>query len=257
MQSLTFVIPAFGQSPYLEKCIQSLLAQTVTCPIYITTSTPSEWLLAIASKYGLEIFINPQSDSIADDWNFALANGGNNLITIAHQDDIYLNNYAENIIHYFQNNPDSVIAFSGMSELINEKRVNWNLRIVIKEIILCLSFFKGDTISKPVSYRTLLSFGCPVPCPAVTYNRALLEKFSFSKGFVVNLDWNAWVTLAKNNLKMGYIKKILVLHRIHIGAQTQKAIASKQRETEDAVIYQRFWPKWMVSLLLVFYRFGY
>jgi len=257
MQSLVFVIPAYGKSPYLELCIQSLLAQTVACSILITTSTPSEWLLTIAKKYNLEISVNPESNCIADDWNFALANGGVDLITIAHQDDIYLNDYAENIVKYFQKHPDSAIVFSGLSELINENRVNWNARIAIKKIILCASFLNVDTITKPISYRTLLSFGCPVPCPAVTYNRKLLINFSFSKEFIVNLDWNAWVTLAKNNIKIGYLKKTLVLHRIHIGAQTQKAIVSNQREREDIIIYHQFWPKWMVSCLIFLYRLGY
>ena len=257
MQSLVFVIPAHGKSPYLEQCIQSLLAQTVICSIRIATSTPSEWLLDIANKYGIEIFVNPESNGIAEDWNFALEQGGLNLITIAHQDDIYLSDYAKNCIRYFQEHPDTAIAFSDLSELVNEKRMDWNLRIMIKKIMLRASFLTNDTIKKSISYWTLLSFGCPVPCPAVTYNRKLLIDFSFSKEFIVNLDWNAWVTLTKNNIKIGYVKKILVLHRIHMGAQTQKAIASKQREKEDIIIYQRFWPKWMVSCLICLYRLGY
>lgn len=257
MQPLVFVIPAYGESPYLEQCIQSLLAQTVPCSIRITTSTPSEWLLKIASKYGVEIIANPESNCIANDWNFAIKNGGDHLITIAHQDDIYLSSYAKNIINYFQDNPDSAIAFSDMSELVNEKRINWNIRTTIKKILLQCSFLGNTTISKPISYRILLSFGCPVPCPAVTYNKPHLHNFSFSKEYTVNLDWNAWVTLIKKGIKIGYIKKVLVLHRVHQDAETQKAIISRQREKEDLRIYHQFWPKWVVSCLICLYRLGY
>mgnify|MGYP000440953493 CR=1 FL=1 len=257
MQSLVFVIPAYGRSPYLEQCIQSLLVQTVACSIRITTSTPSEWLLEIANKYGIEIFINQESKCIADDWNFALKNGGPNLITIAHQDDVYLIDYAENIIKYFQDHPDSAIAFSDMSELANEKRVNWNLRTTIKKVLLQCSFLASNTVKKSISYRVLLSLGCPVPCPAVAYNKFLLHNFSFSREYQVNLDWNAWVTLINQGMKIGYIKKVLVLHRIHKDAETQKAIISRQREREDLRIYHQFWPKWVVACLIYLYRLGY
>ena len=38
----TFVICAYKESPYLEECIQSLQAQTVSSQILMVTSTPNE-----------------------------------------------------------------------------------------------------------------------------------------------------------------------------------------------------------------------
>ena len=37
----TFVVCAYGESPYLEKCIDSLEKQTVKSRILIATSTPN------------------------------------------------------------------------------------------------------------------------------------------------------------------------------------------------------------------------
>ena len=37
----TFAVCAYGESPYLEECVQSLLAQKVRTRILIATSTPN------------------------------------------------------------------------------------------------------------------------------------------------------------------------------------------------------------------------
>ena len=43
----TFVICAYGDSPFLEDCINSLLSQTVKSNIILYTSTPSVFIDSI------------------------------------------------------------------------------------------------------------------------------------------------------------------------------------------------------------------
>jgi len=254
---LIFVIPAYRKSPFIEDCLQSLTSQTHSCEIRIATSTPSSWLDEIAISYGAQVFTNPNSDGIAGDWNFALSCGGSNLITLAHQDDIYLANYAEQVVNYFSSNPDSAIAFTDLGEIINHQRVNLNLRVFVKKLLLFWGFFFSNTIASPGSYRRLLSFGCPIPCPAVTFNRHEIGDFRFSTDYQVNLDWMAWTDLSKKNVKMGYVRGAQVLHRIHTEAETQKAVASRQREREDIALFSQYWPKSVVHIIMYFYRLGY
>ena len=254
---LVFVIPAYGESPFIEDCLQSLVSQSLTCEIRIATSTPSTWLDGIALRYGAQIFTNHNSDGIAGDWNFALSCGGSDLITLAHQDDVYLVNYAEHVIDYFASNPDSALAFTDLGEIINHKRVNLNPRIFIKKILLFWGFLFSNTIASSEAYRRLLSMGCPIPCPAVTFNRHELGDFRFSNDYQVNLDWKAWTDLSKKNVKIGYLRGVQVLHRIHAEAETQKAVASRQREREDIALFSQYWPKWVVNFIMFFYRLGY
>ena len=47
----TFVICAYGDSPFLEDCINSLLSQTVKSNIILYTSTPSVFIESICQKY--------------------------------------------------------------------------------------------------------------------------------------------------------------------------------------------------------------
>lgn len=57
MVSHTFAICAYKQSPYLEECICSLTAQTVKRYIIIATSTPNDYIKALAEKYHLSYYI--------------------------------------------------------------------------------------------------------------------------------------------------------------------------------------------------------
>ena len=50
----TFVICAYGRSPYLEACIRSLKAQTAETEIICATSTPSEYLEELLGKHGID-----------------------------------------------------------------------------------------------------------------------------------------------------------------------------------------------------------
>ena len=83
----TFVICAYKESPYLEDCIRSVLHQNVRGKICLTTSTPNQYIAALAQKYQIPVFANPVSEGIAADWNFAVASAKTWLVTLAHQDD--------------------------------------------------------------------------------------------------------------------------------------------------------------------------
>ena len=54
----TFAICAYGESPYLEECIQSLLNQKTESKILIATSTPNSQILEMGEKYDIPIFVN-------------------------------------------------------------------------------------------------------------------------------------------------------------------------------------------------------
>ena len=85
----TFVICAYKDSPYLEDCIRSLKAQEIKSELILTTSTPSEYIEKLANKYDIEFIVNKDGGNIGKDWNFAYKLAKTDLVTIAHQDDIY------------------------------------------------------------------------------------------------------------------------------------------------------------------------
>src|SRR5689334_12586358 len=91
----SFAVMAYKDSPYLPDCLDSLKNQTVESRIYITTSTPSPYIDAVAKQYGVQVFVTGSTKGIAHDWNFSLKCTKTKYVTLAHQDDIYLPEYAK------------------------------------------------------------------------------------------------------------------------------------------------------------------
>ena len=88
----TFVICAYKESPYLGECISSLLKQTVKSRILIATSTPNEYITRTAAEYEIPVIVNKGQGGIVQDWNFAYKQADTPYVTIAHQDDFYMEN---------------------------------------------------------------------------------------------------------------------------------------------------------------------
>jgi glycosyltransferase involved in cell wall biosynthesis len=257
MSTLSFVIPAYRQSPFIEECICSLLNQTVACEIIIATSTPNEFIAKIASKYNITILINSNGGSIAKDWNFAINQGSGDLIVLAHQDDLYEKEFAKDYLHFYDEHPSAGLIFCQMDELINGQLIRNGKREKIKNLLRRFAFGKNSIIADLWAYRRLLGFGCPVPCPAVAFSKRVTKNLIFSDQFSVNLDWDTWVRLASKKVPFGYIRKVLMTHRIHSDAETQIGIIEKRREKEDLQLFSLFWPPPIAKLLLALYKFGY
>ena len=94
----TFAVCAYGESPYLEECVQSLLKQKIRTKIVIATSTPNTHINGIAEKYGIPVYVNYGEKGLAGDWNFAYSCASTPLVTLAHQDDRYYPNYTEDVL---------------------------------------------------------------------------------------------------------------------------------------------------------------
>lgn len=99
----TFVVLAYKQSMHLEECIKSVLNQQYKSEVVIATSTCNAFIESIANKYKLRIKKNPSSKKgIGNDFDFAITCAKTPLVTIAHQDDIYDEQYASKIVDAYK-----------------------------------------------------------------------------------------------------------------------------------------------------------
>ena len=249
----TFVIPAYKESPFLELCIQSLLAQSVKSEIIITTSTPTAYSKNIAEKYNLPYHIN-EKKGIANDWNFALSKVTTPLATIAHQDDIYEPGYAENVIK--ATNRNVLITFTGYNDWIGNQRRPKSLNYFVKKALLFPFLFKKEI--KSIYFKKLiLKFGDPICCPAVTFNLEALTDFSFSPVFTVALDWYAWYQLAEKDGAFVYINQNLMNHRIHEESETTAKLSDGIRKKEELAMFQMMWGKRTAAFISWVYTLGH
>ena len=245
----TFAICAYGKSPYLRECIESVLEQDrPESEVFIATSTPSEYIESLAAEYGLPVHVNTGEHGIGQDWNFAYSCATGDYVTIAHQDDVYLPGYAQEAVRMLSAVPDALIFFSDYGELRNGVPVTENRNLKIKRMLL-RPLRDGRNANKRWAKRRALSLGSAISCPAVTFVRASCPNPPFQTQMSCSLDWDTWEHLSRLDGSFMHSTKVLMYHRIHEESATTELIHNNVRGKEDQEMFGRFWPTPIARLL--------
>ena len=248
----TFVVLAYKESKFLEECVKSVLNQTIKTNVIIATSTPNKFIDSIAKKYNLEIKVNKGKKGIGYDFDFAVNAASTKLVTIAHQDDIYDSNYAEEVVKAYDKQNKSIIIFPNYYEIRNKINVYKNLNLNIKKVLLFPLRFHKISNRKFIK-RSALRFGDAISCPAVTFVKNNVPKKIFSCDLKCNIDWYAWEKLSKLKGYFYYINKPLMGHRIYSESTTSEVLKDDGRTTEDYEILCKFWPKFIAKIIAKIY----
>lgn len=247
----TFVILAYKESKYLEECVRSILKQTVKSNVVIGTSTRNKYIENIAKKYELLVVDNKKPGmGLAADFDFGLQAATTQFVTIAHQDDTYEPEYTKMVMGRVSN--DTIILFTDYHERHKNGIVHVNQNLKIKRMLL-----------KPLEYapfqhmkwvrRRILSLGNPICCPSVAFNKAKVQGPAFKSDFKSNMDWCAWEKLSRLPGRFVYIKKDLMMHRIHEESTTTEIINDNLRTREDYMMFCKFWPSWAAKRIAGIY----
>ena len=244
----TFAVCAYNESPYLEECLKSLLAQTSESNIIIATSTQNDYISSIAAKYNVPIFVNHGEGGITQDWNFAYSRADSKYVTIAHQDDIYDPQYLETVLKKMSKSEKPLICFTDYYEIRDNEKIYKNRLLQVKRLMLLPIRLPLAERSRWIR-RRILSLGSPICCPSVTYAKENLPYVVFRHGFRACEDWEAWEMISKLKGDFLYSSKALVGHRIHEGSETSAIIENQGRTNEEYIMYRKFWPDRIARLL--------
>jgi hypothetical protein len=254
----TFAIPVYREAPNLAVLIESLRAQTRgRSAILIATSTPSPELYSCAKRHALPLLVNPHRIDIATDWNFALGAAQTELVTLAHQDDIFAPTYVDQVASALRRHTDALFAFCDYSEHTPAGARPTNINLRIKRALRHRAFGARESITEPRDKLRLVSLGNPICCPSVMFNRSTLVDFGFPTGFQTNLDWMAWLELARRPGGFVYVRESLVSKGVHAGSETTVTIANRARQREDRAIFDELWPRPVAAALAILYKLGY
>lgn len=257
MKSLhTFVVLAYKESKYLEECIKSVLNQKYKSEVVIATSTPNDYIDNVAKKYKLKVIKNKnKSKGIGYDFDFALSCAKTELITIAHQDDIYDYEYSEKVVDAYRKykNLDPIIIFTDYYEIHDSGIEKENTNLKIKRILL-KPLKKVNNSNKVKTKRKVIKIGNAISCPAVTFVTKKIEFPVFGSKYKCNVDWNAWEKLSKKDGAFIFVPELLMGHRIDSTTTTTKIINEGTRTKEDLEILKRFWPAPIAKFINHFYK---
>lgn len=249
----TFVVLAYKESDKLEECIKSVLNQSLKTNVVIATSTPNDYIDKYAKKYNLKVYVNDGKKGIGHDFDFASNCVKSDLVTIAHQDDIYDYDYAKEVVKAYKKYPKSTIIFTDYYEIRNNKKVYSNKNLKIKRILLFP--LRSKFLSKFKFWkRWSIRFGNSICCPAVTYVQKNVSKEKFDIDMKSNIDWFAWEKISKLDGNFIYISKKLMGHRVSEESTTTSIINSGVRTNEDLEILKKFWPEKIAKKINKYYR---
>ena len=248
----TFVMLAYKESIYLEECIKSVINQSYDSKVVIATTTDNDFIRNLAKKYNLEVIVGKHTN-IGGDFDFAVRCSKTPLVTVAHQDDVYEYNYAKTVVNEYIKYNDASIIFTDYYEIRNNNKINTNLNLKIKRILLNPLRIKYLSRFKFIK-RLVLRFGNSICCPAVTFVKNNCPKKIFSCDYKCNVDWFAWEKLSNLNGRFIYNKNLLMGHRISEESTTTDIINNGIRTKEDFDMFCKFWPKLVAKIINNLYK---
>ena len=248
-----FAVCAYKDSPYLRECMESLRLQEHPSPLLLCTATPSPYLENMAREYGATYCVNPHAPGIGSDWNFAMEQAkatGYDLVTLCHQDDLYLPGYGAAV--QAMASPDMLIYFSGYGEKRGEEVVTSSRLLRIKRLLLWRMRIRPFQRSRLMKHRTL-ALGDPICCPSVTFHLCRLPLPLFQTDMTTSLDWQAWERISRMDGRFVYDPAVRMLHRIHTNSTTPQVLEKGGRQPEDYAMFRKFWCTPIARLLTKWY----
>ena len=237
MKKHTFVILAYQESDDLEECIKSVLKQSIKSNVVVATSTPNDYIMDLASSYSLGVMVNEKESNKGSDYNFALQTIDSELITIAHQDDLYNRNYTKEILKKYKENKDATIFFTNNYEIKGDKKIVNSKKLLYRRRFLLPLKYKIFQKSKFFKKRSLRreKFICT---SSITFVKKNISENLFPTNLIYDNDWVALDNLADSNAKFVFIDQKLVGYRID---DIKECLEKKY---EDDEILKTHYPNW-------------
>ena len=255
-----FAVCAYKESPYLTACLTSLKEQVSPSPILVCTATPCDSIAQAAATFGASYHVNNAKPGISSDWNYAMQcakDAGYDLVTLCHQDDLYLPDYGARMKKDAERYADLLIWFSDYGEQREYtdkpgERVDKSRLLTIKRVLLWRMRVKAWQASRFMKHRTL-AIGDPICCPAVTFNLNKIPLPLFLDDMTTSLDWETWERLSLMDGRFAYDPTVQMLHRIHRGSTTTATLSAGGRVPEDYAMFRKFWPAPIARVLTGWY----
>lgn len=239
----SFVILAYNESDDLEECIKSIKKQSIKSNVLIATSTKNDYIIELASQYGLGVMVNDEKSNKGSDHNFALNSVNTELVTIVHQDDLYNRNYAREIIKCYKNNKDASIIFTDYYEIIGARKFKKSKELLKKRICVWLlkyNFFNKNKFFK----RFALRFHKAICTSSITFIKKNIDSNIFPTEMKYNNDWYALEQLSANDKRFVFIPQKLVGYRVE-----NNRVKKEEQIQEDILMYKKFWNNKLIDFI--------
>lgn len=208
---VSVVIPAYNIAAYISETLDSVLAQTYKNYEIILVndgSTDAAELESALAPYLDEIvYIKQENAGASQARNSAINVARGELIAFLDGDDVWLPRFLESQTHFLESN--------------NLEMVYCDALIFGEPLFENQTFMQTSPSNGAVTTVSLLKTECNVITSGTILKKNVLEKFGL---FDVELrraqDFDLWFRLAKNNVRIGYQREVLLKYRVRPNSLT-------------------------------------
>ena len=208
---VSVVVPAYNIAAYIGETLDSVLAQTYKSYEIILVNDGStdtiELESALAPYLDDIVYARQENAGAATARNSAIRLARGELLAFLDGDDVWLPEFLTSQINYLEKNSLEMVYCDAL--------------IFGESLFENQTFMQTAPSSGTVSTVSLINTECNVITSGTVLKKNLLEKFGL---FDVELrraqDFDLWFRLAKNRVRIGYQKKVLLKYRVRPGNLT-------------------------------------
>lgn len=224
--SITIITPSFNQGQFLERTIQSILAQKTEAPRF---EGPIEhWVIdggsrdnsvEILQRYGDHLqWISEKDRGHPDAVNKGLARATGDIIGWLNSDDIYYPGAVAAAMEVFERRPEVDVVYGSGNHIDEHDQFlelypteDWNFERLKEVCYLCQ--------------------------PAVFFRRRLVERYGpLEVKWHYALDYEFWLRLGKNGVRFERIAPVLAATRLHAATKTLGSRVKVHSENNDMLL---------------------
>lgn len=220
---VSVIVPVYNVASYVAETLDSILAQTVQNYEIILVNDGStdaaELKSVLAPFFDSLIYVEQENAGLAAARNTAIESARGELLAFLDGDDVWLPNFLE-----------SQIAFLERGDL---------------EMVYCDALLFGDPLfenqlftrnapsSGAVTTVSLITAECNVVNSGTIIKKRLLDEFGgFDAAVARAQDFEMWFRLAKNRVRIGYQREVLLKYRVRLDSLTGTSVDRAERNVE-------------------------
>ena len=215
------MIPTYNGSKYLEKTLNSILAQDpgsdemqIGVIDDCSLEDNPEKLVRKIGKNRVDFYRQSQNVGIGANWNTCIQYAHGSWIHLLHQDDVVMPGFYRRFREIVEQEPSIGAAFC--RNIYMDEDDNWQ----------SLSPLERKTPGILSDWLEKIAIGCSIVCPAIVVKRSVYENLGgFHPEFKCALDWDMWKRIAIN-YPVWYEPQPLVCYRWHSASAVNHTIKS-------------------------------
>ena len=203
---ISVLLPVFNGGRFLKESIESILTQTYTdFEILIIDDGSKDDSLDIINNFNdkkIRIIQNKKNVGLIGTLNRGLHESRGEFIARMDQDDISIKDRFEKQIKFFEKNKNYDFVFGNIN-CFNDK----TQKSYIWEI--------GSKVKTFSEIKSSLTISNCLAHPTVMGRSKIYKKYGYNQGLLNGEDWDLWLRLTSDKIKLGKVNDIILNYRIH------------------------------------------